>query len=185
MDFTFSDEQQAIATSPTGSSPSSSRRSACASSSRTASWFADDVWAELAKADLLGIALPEADGGGGYGLLEACLIAEQVGRTVAPVPYLSCIVGAALALAGYGDDEQRAGCCPASSPAPPCSRWPCTRPATSRCPPSPTQAGPTRRRLAPRRRRRLRRGRRPCGRDPAAGPHRRGPQHRLPGRPPR
>ena len=36
-------------------------------------WFAADVWAALAKADLLGLSLPEADGGGGYGLLEACL----------------------------------------------------------------------------------------------------------------
>jgi acyl-CoA dehydrogenase len=74
---------------------------------RDGTWFADDVWQELAKADLLGLALPEAVGGGGYGLLEACLVAEQVGRTVAPVPYLSGIVGAALAIAEHGTDEQR------------------------------------------------------------------------------
>jgi alkylation response protein AidB-like acyl-CoA dehydrogenase len=70
-------------------------------------WFAEDVWAALAKADLLGISLPEEDGGGGYGLIEACLVAEQVGRTVAPVPYLSCIIGAALPLAHFGTTEQR------------------------------------------------------------------------------
>ena len=57
------------------------------------------MWAELGKADLLGVALPEADGGGGYGILEACLVAEQIGRTVAPVPYLSSIVGAAMPIA--------------------------------------------------------------------------------------
>jgi alkylation response protein AidB-like acyl-CoA dehydrogenase len=74
---------------------------------REETWFADDVWQELAKADLLGLALPESVGGGGYGLVEACLVAEQVGRTVAPVPYLSCIVGAALPLAEHGTDEQR------------------------------------------------------------------------------
>ncbi len=66
------------------------------------------MWAALAKADLLGISLPEADGGGGYGLIEACLIAEQIGRTVAPVPYLSCIVGAALPVAEFGYPAQRA-----------------------------------------------------------------------------
>lgn len=71
-------------------------------------WFDDDVWLELAKAGLLGICLPEADGGGGYGLIEACLIAEQLGRTVAPVPYLSAIVGAGLALAEFGTPAQRA-----------------------------------------------------------------------------
>ena len=73
-----------------------------------AGWWADDVWAELARADLLGIALPEADGGGGYGLLEACLVAEQVGRTVAPIPYLATIVGGALPLAEHGTADQRA-----------------------------------------------------------------------------
>lgn len=70
-------------------------------------WFDDDVWSELAKSGLLGICLPEADGGGGYGLMEACLIAEQLGRTVAPVPYLSAIVGAGLALAEFGTAAQR------------------------------------------------------------------------------
>lgn len=71
-------------------------------------WFDDDVWSELAKSGLLGICLPEADGGGGYGLIEACLIAEQLGRTVAPVPYLSAIVGGGLALAEFGTAAQRA-----------------------------------------------------------------------------
>lgn len=71
-------------------------------------WFDDAVWSELAKAGLLGICLPEAEGGGGYGLIEACLVAEQLGRTVAPVPYLSAIVGAGLALAEFGTPAQRA-----------------------------------------------------------------------------
>ena len=56
------------------------------------------AWTELAAADLLGIALPEATGGGGYGILEATLVAEQVGRHVAPVPYVETMA-AALALA--------------------------------------------------------------------------------------
>ena len=69
-------------------------------------WFAADVWDELAKAGLLGIPLPEDVGGGGLGILEACLVAEQVGRRVAPVPYLSS-TAAALTVARHGDDEQR------------------------------------------------------------------------------
>ena len=67
--------------------------------------FARGVWAELAKADLLGVALPEAAGGGGYGILEASLIAEQVGRHVAPVPFADTIAAArALAAAGGAQD---------------------------------------------------------------------------------
>jgi alkylation response protein AidB-like acyl-CoA dehydrogenase len=113
MDFTYTDEQQAIADLShrilSDKLPAERLRELeQASEADGTSWFADDVWLELAKADLLGIALPETDGGGGYGLLEACLIAEQVGRTVAPVPYLSCIVGAAMPLARFGSDAQRA-----------------------------------------------------------------------------
>jgi alkylation response protein AidB-like acyl-CoA dehydrogenase len=107
MDFTLSDEQQAIADLAhrilTEQLPPERLREL----EQTEAWFADDVWAELGKADLLGIALPEADGGGGFGILEACLIAEQIGRTVAPVPYLSSVVGAAMPIAEFGSEAQR------------------------------------------------------------------------------
>jgi alkylation response protein AidB-like acyl-CoA dehydrogenase len=63
------------------------------------------VWRALADADLLGLALPEAAGGGGYGLLEAALVAEQVGRHVAPVPFADTVV-AAMALAEAGDEHR-------------------------------------------------------------------------------
>lgn len=62
------------------------------------------AWRALADADLLGVALPESVGGGGYGVLEAWLVAEQVGRHVAPVPYLPTMAGA-LVLASVGDHD--------------------------------------------------------------------------------
>nr|MBA3304258.1 acyl-CoA/acyl-ACP dehydrogenase [Acidimicrobiia bacterium] len=65
-------------------------------------WFARDAWAELARADLLGLCLPEAHGGGGYGVFEACLLLEQVGRSVAPVPLLPTLLLGALPLARFG-----------------------------------------------------------------------------------
>ena len=107
MDFTFTDEQQAIADLAHRILSERLPAEVLRELEQTDAWFADDVWAELGKADLLGIALPEVDGGGGYGILEACLIAEQVGRTVAPVPYLSSIVGAAMPLAQFGSEAQR------------------------------------------------------------------------------
>jgi len=69
-------------------------------------WFDADTWSELAKADLLGIALPETVGGGGYGYLEACLLLVEVGRSVAPMPLWSTLV-AALAIAQFGSEEQK------------------------------------------------------------------------------
>lgn len=107
MDFTLSDEQTAIA-DLAGRILSEQlpveRLKEIEAGDR---WFAEDVWAELAKADLLGIALPEAQGGGGYGFLELALILEQVGRTVAPVPVLPTLVLGALPVAEFGTDAQR------------------------------------------------------------------------------
>jgi alkylation response protein AidB-like acyl-CoA dehydrogenase len=65
------------------------------------------TWAELAKANLLGVALPEDVGGSGFGLIEAALILEQIGRTTAPVPFLPTVVMGALPIAAFGNDRQR------------------------------------------------------------------------------
>jgi 3-oxocholest-4-en-26-oyl-CoA dehydrogenase beta subunit len=67
-----------------------------------------DLWAELAAANLLGLCLPERDGGSGYGVLEAVVVLEELGRAVAPVPFLETVVLGAMAVADLGTDEQRA-----------------------------------------------------------------------------
>jgi alkylation response protein AidB-like acyl-CoA dehydrogenase len=71
-----------------------------------------DLWdrrayTELAKANLLGVALPEAFGGSGLGFLAAAVILEQIGRAVAPVPFLATVVLGALPIAEFGSDAQR------------------------------------------------------------------------------
>jgi alkylation response protein AidB-like acyl-CoA dehydrogenase len=66
--------------------------------------FDRELWAKLAEAGLVGIGLPEAQGGGGYGFLEAAIVLEQIGRTVAPIPYLSTVVDGALPIARFGSD---------------------------------------------------------------------------------
>jgi alkylation response protein AidB-like acyl-CoA dehydrogenase len=107
MDFTLSEEQQAIsdlaAQILTEKLPPERLREIESSSEGVA----DDVWIELAKANLLGIALPEDVGGSGFGILEACLVLEQIGKTVAPVPYLPTVVLGAMTIAEFGSDAQR------------------------------------------------------------------------------
>jgi alkylation response protein AidB-like acyl-CoA dehydrogenase len=71
-------------------------------------WFDREVWAELAKANLLGVALPEDVGGGGLGLVELCLLLEAVGWAVAPIPAWATLVLGALPIAEFGSAEQRA-----------------------------------------------------------------------------
>jgi 3-oxocholest-4-en-26-oyl-CoA dehydrogenase beta subunit len=77
--------------------------------------FDRSTWRELAEAGLLGIGLPEDLGGGGLGLLEVCLLLEEVGRHVAPLPVLPSIVLGALPVAAFGTDGQRKELVPAAA----------------------------------------------------------------------
>ena len=65
------------------------------------------VWNQLADANLLGVPLPEAFGGSGYGLMELCVLLEEVGRHVAPLPLLATVGLGAMPIAALGSDEQR------------------------------------------------------------------------------
>ncbi|RZQ63243.1 acyl-CoA dehydrogenase family protein [Amycolatopsis suaedae] len=63
------------------------------------------LWTELARAGVVDAALPSTAGGGGFGLLEQCAVLVEIGRTVAPVPYLATVTAAA-AVAEFGDARQ-------------------------------------------------------------------------------
>ncbi len=65
------------------------------------------LWADLAGAGILAAALPESLGGAGLGLLEQCSVAEQLGRAVAPVPYLAAIMLGAGAVGTFGTPDQQ------------------------------------------------------------------------------
>lgn len=58
--------------------------------------FDEDLWAALAEVGLVGLCLPEAAGGSGMGMVELCLIAQQQGRWVAPVPLIPTVLAAQL-----------------------------------------------------------------------------------------
>ena len=75
--------------------------------SRTEKTYDDALWATLAEQGLLGIAVPENAGGSGLGLTELCLVLEEQGRRVAPVPLYASIVLGALPIAECGSPEQQ------------------------------------------------------------------------------
>jgi alkylation response protein AidB-like acyl-CoA dehydrogenase len=76
--------------------------------------FDPALWAELAGTGILAAGLPESVGGAGLGLLEQCSVLTELGRAVAPVPYLASIVLGASALAAFGTpDQQRRWAAPA------------------------------------------------------------------------
>jgi 3-oxocholest-4-en-26-oyl-CoA dehydrogenase beta subunit len=65
------------------------------------------LWAGLASAGILASGLPESLGGAGLGLLEQCAVLAELGRAVAPVPYLASIVLGAGAVARFGTPGQQ------------------------------------------------------------------------------
>ncbi len=62
------------------------------------------LWQAIAANGWTGIAIPEAYGGVGAGYLELCVLAEELGRALAPVPFSSSIYLAAEALLIAGDE---------------------------------------------------------------------------------
>jgi alkylation response protein AidB-like acyl-CoA dehydrogenase len=62
------------------------------------------LWGHLAAQGWLGIELPADVGGTGLGSVESCILAEEVGRAMAPVPFLPTLLAAtALHRAGETD----------------------------------------------------------------------------------
>jgi len=66
-----------------------------------------ELWKGLAEMGFLGVAIPEEFGGAGAGHLELCVIAEEMGRANAPVPFSSTVYLAAEALLIAGSEAQK------------------------------------------------------------------------------
>jgi alkylation response protein AidB-like acyl-CoA dehydrogenase len=65
------------------------------------------LWSQLAGAGLLGVCIPEDQGGSGLGIVELCILLEEVGRAVAPVPAFATLALGALPIAEFGSHAQR------------------------------------------------------------------------------
>ncbi len=75
--------------------------------------FSRELWQRFADLGLAGVLVPEAYGGSGLGVVEAGVIMEAIGRTLAPSPFLSTAVLGASLLSHYGSDAQRDALLPA------------------------------------------------------------------------
>ena len=108
MDFTLSDEEQAIsdlAAQILGDKSTHERLCALAANDDR---IDAEAWAALAQAGILGAAVPEEYGGLGLGFLATAMAMQQVGATASPVPLLSTAVMGAMPIAEFGTAEQRA-----------------------------------------------------------------------------
>jgi alkylation response protein AidB-like acyl-CoA dehydrogenase len=113
MNFDFSDDQKFL--------KSEARKflEANSSSAQVRKVLDDDakpydeaLWKAVAAQGWLGAAIPEAHGGLGLGHLELCVIAEELGRAVAPIPFASTVYFLAEAVMLAGSDAQKADLLP-------------------------------------------------------------------------
>lgn len=107
MDYAFSEDQIAIRDLAGQIFADHASDERLLAMSRAGELFDDKLWQILAEQGLLGISVPEAFGGSGLGLVELCLMLEEQGRYLAPVPLFASAVLGALPLTEFGNDEQQ------------------------------------------------------------------------------
>ena len=108
MDFEFSEEERSVselAREILGDLVTNERLTSLEADGTP---VADDAWQALAEANLLGVAIPEAFGGMDLGFTALCLLCQEVGRTVAPVPVYGALVLGALPLSRFGSEALQA-----------------------------------------------------------------------------
>ena len=69
--------------------------------------YAWSLWQEMGKLGWLGAAVPEEYGGAGLGHEALCVLAEEIGRAVAPVPFASSVCLATEAILRGGTEAQK------------------------------------------------------------------------------
>jgi alkylation response protein AidB-like acyl-CoA dehydrogenase len=74
--------------------------------------YDESLWRAVAEMGWLGAAIPEEHGGLGLGRLELCVLAEELGRAVAPIPFSSTVYFFAEALMLGGGDAQKSALLP-------------------------------------------------------------------------
>jgi alkylation response protein AidB-like acyl-CoA dehydrogenase len=112
MDFTFNEEQKAVQETADAIFAGLVTPDRVQAVEATEDRFDRDLWAALAKADLLGLSLPEAHGGGGYGMVELALVLEAHGRSVAPLPLWATLACGAMPIAEFGSEPLQAALLP-------------------------------------------------------------------------
>jgi alkylation response protein AidB-like acyl-CoA dehydrogenase len=105
MDFSYSDEQEALrdavrALLATSYSSIDGRRAATAKDPG----FDEAMWGRLAEMGILGLPFSEEAGGMGAGPVEVAIVAAEIGRVLAPEPFVEAVVLAGGLLAAAGAD---------------------------------------------------------------------------------
>jgi alkylation response protein AidB-like acyl-CoA dehydrogenase len=69
--------------------------------------YDEKMWGRLAEMGVLGLPFTEDDGGMGAGPAEVSVVAEELGRVIAPEPFVEAVVLAGGLIAALGSDGQK------------------------------------------------------------------------------
>jgi len=108
MNFDFSDDQKFLKSEARkfleGRCPTAKVRAVLNDPAKS---YDADLWKEVAAQGWQGAAISEQYGGLGLGHLELCVIAEELGRSLAPIPFASTVYFVAEALMLAGSEAQK------------------------------------------------------------------------------
>ena len=108
MSIAITEEHRALAQTVAGLLTKHQSRAAARSLLEAEADALPAFWAELSGLGLLGLHISEECGGSGFGLSETLVVAEQMGRYLAPGPFVPTVVASAvLAVAGPDDLQKR------------------------------------------------------------------------------
>jgi alkylation response protein AidB-like acyl-CoA dehydrogenase len=108
VNFDFTDEQKALKEQARRFLASvASLKVVRAALENPAAGYDKPLWERIAEHGWCGTAIPEAYGGLGMGYVELCALAEELGRSLAPVPFASTIYQFAEALLLAGSETQK------------------------------------------------------------------------------
>ncbi len=106
MDFSFTEDQQAVRDLALQIFSDCCTHERLKELEDKGAWLDEDLWKELANANLTSIAVPDELGGSGMGIVELSLMLQEAGRHCAPVPLLETGVLGVLTLANHGSEAQ-------------------------------------------------------------------------------
>ena len=107
MNFEFSEEQQFIRDQAANFLSQQCTPETVRSILETDKAYHDTLWQSVVDLGWTAMAIPEQYGGLGLGYLELCVIAEELGRVVAPIPFASSVYLATEAIKLAGSEEQK------------------------------------------------------------------------------
>ena len=112
MDFTYSDEQVMLREGARRFLAEKCSLARVREIVETDSGYDAELWRALCEQGWTAMAIPEEYGGAGFTYSETAILIHEMGRVLAPVPFLSSVLAAEAVLAG-GTDEQKAEWLPA------------------------------------------------------------------------